>query len=111
MEAGYHVETVNLEAERVVFLRPQLRYQVKREGEAIRWDAAMVRALREYLDLNQEELAELLGVRQQTVSEWETEEYRPTRSRSKHLTIVAERAGFPLGEGEESGLDKGHGTV
>lgn len=111
MEAGYHVDSVDLEAERVVFRRPVLRYQVEREGQAVRWNAEMVRALREYLDLNQEELAELLGVRQQTVSEWETEEYQPTRSRSKHLTIVAERAGFPLQDDAEEDLDKGHGTV
>jgi DNA-binding transcriptional regulator YiaG len=53
-----------------------------------------VRALREHLDLNQEGLAELLGVRQQTISEWETGLYAPSRGRSKHLDLVAERSGF-----------------
>ncbi len=56
----------------------------------------MVRALRGHLDVNQAELAEILGVRQQTVSEWETGVYRPTRGRSKHLTMVAEKAEFPF---------------
>jgi DNA-binding transcriptional regulator YiaG len=53
-----------------------------------------VRALREHLGLNQEGLAEVLGVRQQTISEWETGVYAPSRASSKHLGLVAERADF-----------------
>jgi len=100
MEAGYHVIEVDLMAERVTFGRPIVRYTVRREGDTIRWDGAMVRALRAHLGANQDALAELLGVRQQTVSEWETAVYAPTRARSKHLTMVAERVGFPFGEGK-----------
>ena len=37
-------------------------------------------------------------MRQQTVSEWETGVYAPTRATSKFLTLVAERAGFNFGE-------------
>jgi DNA-binding transcriptional regulator YiaG len=48
------------------------------------------------MNLNQMELARILGLRQQTVSEWETGVYRPTRGRSKHLTMVAEKAAFPF---------------
>jgi DNA-binding transcriptional regulator YiaG len=39
-------------------------------------------------------MAEELGVRQQTISEWETGMYRPRRAMSKYLTIIAERVGF-----------------
>jgi len=58
------------------------------------WNAAAVRALRTHLDLTQQELAGELGVRQQTVSEWETGAYAPRGASERLLTIVAERAGF-----------------
>ncbi len=95
IEAGYRVETVDLEAESVAFKRRRARYSVKREKGTIRWDAESIRALREHMELNQEELAQVLGVRQQTVSEWENGVYEPTRSTAKHLSLVAERAEFP----------------
>lgn len=103
MDAGYHVEEVDLRAESVRFRRVRVAYSVEREGGTIRWDSNMIRALRAHMDLKQEELADLLGVRQQTVSEWENEIYQPSRARSKHLTLVAERAEFPFGEGNENG--------
>ena len=53
-----------------------------------------MRGLRRHLALTQEQLAEELGVRQQTVSEWETGAYRPRGASGRLLTIVAERAGF-----------------
>jgi DNA-binding transcriptional regulator YiaG len=66
------------------------------------WDARSVRALRRHLELTQEELAGELGVRQQTVSEWETGAYRPRGASDRLLTIVAERAGFAYGEQDEA---------
>jgi DNA-binding transcriptional regulator YiaG len=51
-----------------------------------------VRALREQLGMTQQELARELNVRQQTVSEWETGQYRPRGASEKLLTMVAERA-------------------
>ena len=62
------------------------------------WDAASVRGLRRHLALTQEQLADELGVRQQTVSEWETSVYRPRGASDRLLTLVAERAGFVYGE-------------
>jgi DNA-binding transcriptional regulator YiaG len=50
--------------------------------------------------LTQKQFADVMGVRQQTVSEWESGVYVPTRSTSKHLTRVAEEAGF-IGAAEE----------
>lgn len=96
----------------------QSRYTVQREGEEIYWDGDMVRALRVKLGVNQAGLAHILGVRQQTVSEWETGAYTPTRARSKHLTMVAEKAGFSFARGvqelpltPEKGLDNSNETV
>lgn len=59
------------------------------------WDASSVRGLRRHLRLTQEQLAGELGVRQQTVSEWETGAYRPRGASERLLTLVAERAEFP----------------
>jgi DNA-binding transcriptional regulator YiaG len=58
------------------------------------WDAHSVRGLRRHLALTQAELARELGVRQQTVSEWETGVYTPRGASEKLLNIVAERGGF-----------------
>jgi len=58
------------------------------------WDAAGVRALRRHLSLTQQELADELGTRQQTISEWERGMYRPRGASAKLLTLVAERASF-----------------
>jgi predicted DNA-binding protein (UPF0251 family) len=110
MDAGYHVAHVDLEGGRVRFVRPRLRYAAPREGREVSWNGEMVRALRLRSGLTQAQLAELLGVRQQTISEWERGIYRPTRARSKHLTLVAEK----LAEYEASGkdaLDIDGGTV
>jgi DNA-binding transcriptional regulator YiaG len=58
------------------------------------WNAGSVRRLRRHLGASQEELADELGVRQQTVSEWETGRYEPRGASNRLLSIVAERAGF-----------------
>jgi len=62
------------------------------------WDADGVRGLRRHLALTQGQLADELGVRQQTVSEWETGAYRPRGASERLLTLVAERAGFAYGD-------------
>ena len=101
MNAGYHVLDVNFHSQQVTFGKPELSYEIQREGDTILWNGSMIRALRNFMDLNQAEFSKILGVRQQTVSEWENRIYQPTRSRSKHLTMVAERAGFKFRSAEE----------
>jgi DNA-binding transcriptional regulator YiaG len=59
-------------------------------GEA--WTAAHVAALRERLGLSQAAFARRLGVRQQTVSEWETGRYSPRGASAMVLRMVAEEA-------------------
>lgn len=66
------------------------------------WDADSLLALRRELGLTQQQLAAELGVRQQTVSEWETGAYRPRGASARLLGIVAERAGFEYQAGSES---------
>ncbi len=67
------------------------------------WGGERVRALREQLRLTQQELAEELNVRQQTVSEWETGQYRPRGASERLLSLVAERASFRYGEQGDEG--------
>ena len=64
------------------------------------WNAEQVRALRQHLGMSQQELAQELNVRQQTVSEWETSQYRPRGASERLLSLVAERAAFRYGEPE-----------
>ena len=66
----------------------------RRVAYVAEWDSSKVKALREHLGLTQQQLAEELGVRQQTISEWEVGLYAPRRSTSKYLDLIAERAGF-----------------
>ncbi len=65
-----------------------------KRGYRTSWDSRRVRALRGYLRLSQGALAGELGVRQQTVSEWETGQYAPRGASARLLSLVAERAGF-----------------
>lgn len=68
------------------------RFVVK--GRAVKWDAKSVKGLRRHLAVTQSGLAEEIGVRQQTVSEWETGQYTPRGASEKLLNMVAERGGF-----------------
>jgi len=58
------------------------------------WSKEEVRALRQHLNLTQAKLAEELGTRQQTISEWEKGMYQPRGASATLLSIVAERSGF-----------------
>ncbi len=58
------------------------------------WGSEYIRALRHHLGLTQRELADRLGTRQQTISEWELGLYKPRGASSTLLSIVAERAKF-----------------
>ncbi len=101
MEAGYHVLEVALPQERVTFGKPVRIYNIRRSGESVAWNSELIKSLRYHMGLSQAEFAEKLGVRQQTISEWETGIYAPSRATRKYLTLVGERAGFVYGEGEE----------
>jgi DNA-binding transcriptional regulator YiaG len=68
-----------------------------------RWAATEVRGLRTSLGLTQQAFAAELGVRQQTVSDWETGAYVPRGASITVLNLVAERAGMGYGAGTSSG--------
>jgi len=94
MDAGYMVVKIDFEGGLVKFRKPIFHYEVRREGEITLWSGEMIKALRYHMGVTQGELAGELGVRQQTVSEWETGAYAPKKAMSKLLGFVAERAGF-----------------
>ena len=55
------------------------------------WTAERVARLRRAMGLTQGAFARELGVRQQTVSEWETGQYRPRGASVRLLGMLAER--------------------
>ena len=73
----------------------------EKKGKRDRWDSAKIHALRAHLKLTQNEMAEQLGTRQQTISEWEKGMYTPRGASATLLSIVAERAKFQYRAGEE----------
>jgi putative transcriptional regulator len=62
----------------------------KRKRERKPWTAERIAALREELGLTQVAMADELGVRQQTVSEWETGRYEPRGASARMLQMLAE---------------------
>ena len=63
------------------------------------WTAERIAALRDELGLTQAAMAEALGVRQQTISEWETGRYVPRGASVRMLRHLAEgRFQYEAGE-------------
>ena len=58
------------------------------------WDRERIQALRQHLGMTQQQLAEKLGTRQQTISEWEKGIYQPRGTSATLLNMVAEQAQF-----------------
>ena len=70
------------------------------------WNADSIRELRRHLDMSQQQMSEELGIRQQTVSDWELGYHRPRGGMAHFLAIVAERANFQYRASESSKKDK-----
>ena len=72
----------------------RIESMVRGKTERSPWGSKQVRALRRHLGLTQSALADQLGTRQQTISEWEKGMYQPRGASSTLLSIVAEQARF-----------------
>ncbi|MCW5316283.1 helix-turn-helix domain-containing protein [Nostoc sp. KVJ3] len=94
IEAGYRVGDVDFDKQCVTFRKFTTSEQVQLVDGKVVWNSKSIKALRLQIGLTQAEFAQELGVRQQTVSEWENGIYEPTRSKSKHLDLVAKTIGF-----------------
>lgn len=95
IKAGYNVTKINLEEKKITFSKPVSTYKIKSSkaepvGDAVKWNSESIKALRQKMGLTQSEFAMELGVRQQTISEWENGVYEPRRMASKYLSKVAE---------------------
>ncbi len=58
------------------------------------WNKKKIKKLRRHLGLTQAKLAEKMGTRQQTISEWELGMYEPRGASSTLLNIIAENSKF-----------------
>ena len=73
---------------------PRAKWFTTPTTDMIQWNAETIKALRDHLQLTQTQMAEALGTRQQTISEWEVGMYKPRGGMARLLPLVAERAGF-----------------
>jgi len=95
IKAGFQVQNIDLTEEQVTFHPFQAQYNVQRSSEGqIRWNQDAIKALRKTMGLTQAKFATELGVRRQTVSEWENGVYEPDRSTSTHLGRIADTEDF-----------------
>ncbi|NQW16417.1 MAG: helix-turn-helix domain-containing protein [Chloroflexi bacterium] len=60
----------------------------------LHWNKDTIRGLRKFLKLSQNAFSNQLGVRQQTVSEWETGVYEPRGASTTLLNMIAMSTGF-----------------
>ncbi|MBM4432667.1 MAG: helix-turn-helix transcriptional regulator [Chloroflexi bacterium] len=67
---------------------------MEKKAERPEWDRQRILSLRRHLRMTQRELADKLGTRQQTISEWETGMYKPRGASSTLLSIIAREARF-----------------
>ncbi|GAB4536375.1 MAG: hypothetical protein Kow0063_21830 [Anaerolineae bacterium] len=102
LEAGWLVDAVNIEEAWAVFRPARITYRITpRRRRSGGWSGERVKALREHAGWSQQDLANRLGMRQQTISEWETGKYVPRRSTGVLLEFIAERVGFRYAEEED----------
>ncbi len=95
LDAEWVVDYVNFLEKWVVFRPRRISYRVTPVKLRPTWSPEMVKALREHTGWTQYDLAGQLGVRQQTISEWETGRHVPHYSSGKHLNLIAKEANFP----------------
>ncbi|MBA31138.1 MAG: hypothetical protein CL748_01205 [Chloroflexi bacterium] len=61
-----------------------------------KWQANSIKSLRKHLKLSQTALSRELGIRQQTISEWENGMYQPRGASVTILTLLAVSSNFPF---------------
>lgn len=89
-----------------VYRCAMVSYPRRKKSVQAPWDPEKVRALRQHLSLSQAEMADQLGTRQQTISEWETGAYSPRGISRSLLSRIAEEAGFIYGQpADQSSVD------
>lgn len=95
LEAEWLVDDVDFKDKYVVFRPARITYRVSPIRKSQGWRADEIKSLREFAGWSQQDLAERLGVRQQTVSDWELGIHASRRSMGKLLQMIAESVGYP----------------
>ncbi len=94
-EAKWLVDHVDFDEKIVVFRPARITYRVTPVRKSKGWSGEQIKALREFAGWTQQELANRLSVRQQTVSDWELGLHTSHRSTARLLQMIAEDVGFP----------------
>ena len=94
-EANWLVDYPDFDNGVIIFRPARITYRVTPIRKSAGWSGKQVKALREYAGWSQQELANRLAVRQQTISDWEVGHHTARRSTSKLLQMLAEEVGFP----------------
>jgi DNA-binding XRE family transcriptional regulator len=66
------------------------------------WNASSIKSLRKTLKMSQSDFSKKLGIRQQTVSEWETGAYLPRGGSLTLLNMIAENIEASLYQNNEN---------
>ena len=93
--ADWLVDDVDFEKAVVVFRPSRITYRVTPVRKSAGWSGEQVRALREFAGWSQQELANRLAVRQQTISDWEVGNHLARRSMNRLFQMIAEEVGYP----------------
>ena len=93
-DAGWLIDDVDFEGGFAVFRPERITYRVSPVRKSIGWSGEQIKSLREYAGWSQQEMADKLAVRQQTISDWEVGNHAARRSMSKLLQMIAEEVGY-----------------
>lgn len=93
-EAGWLVDYPDFDNGLVIFRPERITYRITPIRKSAGWTGEQVKALREHAGWSQQELADKLAVRQQTISDWEVGNHAARRSTSKLLELIAREVGF-----------------
>jgi len=101
INASYHIAAVDLTQQTATFQKFQAQYNIQQTDGQITWQQDAIKALRKHMGLTQAQFAQELGVRRQTVSEWENGAYDPDRSTAKFLELIAKQSNFQISPPEK----------
>ncbi len=94
-QAKWLVDDVDFKNNYVVFRPARITYRISPIRKSVGWTGEQIKALREFAGWTQQEFANRLAVRQQTISDWEMGHHTARPSMSKLLQLVAKEIGFP----------------